>query len=247
MKKTIIIHPEYTFLKPYIDSIHEEFERGGETIYKDRNEIKIFHWEGIPINVKRFKVPIIINRFAYTYIRPSKAKRSYEYAGILVKKGISTPQPVATIHTYRNGLLHYSYFISLQVDYDQTMYQFGHIPVAGKEHILKAFARFTAALHEKEIYHQDYSPGNILFHETPEGADFCLVDINRIQFGAVSLKKGCANFARLWGKEDFFRLIGIEYARQRKAEEELCIKLILLYRKRFWKKFAMKREIPFKL
>ncbi len=248
MSKTVInINPRFAHFTPFVDSITEEFEKGGKTIYQERNIIKVFEVDGTLINVKRFKVPIFINRIAYTFFRPSKATRSFNYAEILFKKGIYTPEPIATILIYRNGLLHQSYFISLQVPYDQDMYQFGTKPLQGNEHIIKAFTIYTAKLHTQEVYHFDYSPGNILFRETSDGIEFCLVDINRMRFGPVSLEKGCANFARLWGQDDMFHFIAREYALARHADVEQCTKWVFYYRRKFWKRYTKKYAMPFEL
>lgn len=244
-KQEIIINPQYASYSSFVYAIPERFEKEGDTIYKARNEIKVFEVDGVKLNVKRFKVPNIFNRFIYTYIRSSKAERSFRYAEKLLKAGIYTPPPVATIHQYKNGLLALSYLITLQVDYDQNMYQFGKIPLDEKKDIIVHFAQYTAELHAKEVYHNDYSPGNILFRQSADGVDFCLVDINRMRFGPVSLKKGCANFARMWGKEDLFILLAREYAKARNVDEELCRHWILYYRSRFWKRFANKHGMPF--
>lgn len=247
MKIQININPEYSRFTSFVNTITEEFEKGGKTIYNERNIIKVFEVDGTLVNVKRFKVPIFINRIAYTFFRPSKAARSFSYAQILTKKGIFTPEPIATILIYKGGLLHQSYFISLQVPYDQDMYQFGRKPLQGNEQTIKAFTLYTAKLHAQEIYHFDYSPGNILFRETNEGIDFCLVDINRMRFGQVSIKEGCANFARLWGQDDMFRFIAREYALARGADVEQCTQWVFHYRKKFWKRYTRKYPMPFEL
>ena len=83
--------------------------------------------------------------------------------------------------------------------HDRNFYEFGRGGIDGREDILRAFARFTARVHEAGFLHVDYSPGNILFRKGAQGIDFCLVDINRMHFGLVSVRSGCENFARLWG------------------------------------------------
>jgi hypothetical protein len=61
-----------------------------------------------------------------------------------------------------------------------------------------------------------------------------------MQFGKVSVKKGCAAFARLWGQEPMFRLLAECYAKARGAEPEACIRRTLYCRKRFWTAFKRK-------
>lgn len=46
-----------------------------------------------------------------------------------------------------------------------------------------------AELHEAEVYHADFSPGNVLYDRTEEGVRFSLIDINRMYFGPVSLNE----------------------------------------------------------
>ena len=60
-----------------------------------RNKIKLFDLERTQINIKSFKVPNLINTIAYKYFRKSKARRSFEFANILLENKIGTPQPIA--------------------------------------------------------------------------------------------------------------------------------------------------------
>lgn len=241
----IVIHPHYRRFSSFIHTLPERFDREGVTIYKARNEIKVFEVEGVKLNVKRFKVPHFINRIAYTFFRPSKVLRSYTYALEIEKRGGDTPPAVGYILFKKGGLIHTSYFISLQYDYE-PMYKPGQLPLAENADLFEAVARYTASLHAKGIYHADYSPGNILYKRTAEGIRFCLVDINRMCFGPVSVRKGCANFARLWGGEDVFRLMARAYAEARGADPACCTRWVLEARTRFWKRYARRHEVCFK-
>jgi hypothetical protein len=238
----MVINPKYESLRGWIDEIPERFELEGRTVYSGRNLIKVFELDGRQINVKRYRKPHLLNRIVYSFFRPSKAKRSFRYAFLLDSKGIATPEPLAYIITKRCGLIDYSFLITLQVDYRHTMYEFGKGGVEGREHIVEALARFTAQLHEAGVYHKDYSPGNILFNETP---DFCIIDINRMRFAPVSVRRGCANFARLWGQKPMFCLLASSYAKARKADEQDCLRWILHDRAKFWKQYRRKRELTF--
>lgn len=241
----ISFNPDYRHLETFVNALCTRFDREGETIHKGRNEIKVFDCDGQPINVKRFRIPHLANRVIYTFFRKPKAERSFVHALKLRQAGVGTPDPVAFILEYKGGLLHYSYFVSLQITGYDTMYGIGKTPFEANEKTLAAFARFTAEIHEKGIYHKDYSPGNILRKDIEGGTDFRLVDINRMVFGNVTVRKGCANFARLWGKEDVFRCIAREYAAARKADVRQCTRWVLYFRNKFWKRYALKRAIPF--
>ncbi|MDR0795183.1 MAG: lipopolysaccharide kinase InaA family protein [Tannerella sp.] len=243
--KKVAIHPDYVSYTGFIDRLPEIFHAEGNTIYKGRNEIKVFEVNGVRINVKQYKVPIFINRIIYTFFRPTKAHRAYTFAFELLSKGFDTPHPIAYILVKKAGLIHRCYFISLQSPYPRNMYEFGEGPLTGRESVIRGLAHYAAKLHDAGIYHKDFSPGNILFQQTEDEVKFLLVDINRMQFGPVSIEKGCANFARLWGGDEMFRLLASEYAIARHADVDDCTRWVFDYRKRFWKKYTRKHGKPF--
>jgi hypothetical protein len=61
-----------------------------------------------------------------------------------------------------------------------------------------------------------------------------------MRFGEVSVKRGCAGLARLWGDESTFRTIAGAYAKARGADAALCIKWVMKYRRRFWRVFVLR-------
>ena len=164
MNRQIVIHPDYSGLRDFITRLPDIFLHEGEYLHDGRNKIKIFDVCGLKVNVKRYRIPIFFNRFIYLYLRKTKAERAYEYALRLQKMGIHTPVPIAYIIEKKGMLLGYSYFISIQEDYSRRFYEFGNAELT-EEHamIWKEFGRYTARLHQQNVCHQDYSPGNILF------------------------------------------------------------------------------------
>ena len=248
MNRKIVIHPDFNHLQAFIQQIPSIFLSEGAYLHDGRNKIKIFEFAGLRLNVKRYRIPLFINRLVYVYLRHPKALRAYEYARRLQSMQIPTPTPIAYILEKQGGLLGFSYFISLQVDYPRRFYEFGSARLTPSEQeILTAFGIFTARLHEQGVYHQDYSPGNILFEQKNGQTDFCLVDINRMEFGPVSFRKGCANFARLWGSPQMFRIIARAYARSRHFEEEATCREVLKQREKYWRKVIRKRPAEFPL
>ncbi len=247
MSVKTVINPRYENLRDFITSLPGEFTRGGQYVHKGRNEIKVFEAGGLHLNVKRYRIPLFINRLIYAYFRAPKAERAYTYALRLLEKQIRTPEPVAYMIEKKNGILGYSYFISIQMPYSRRFYEFGDAPLTGNEDIIRAFARYTASLHEAGIYHKDYSPGNILFDTVEGKPEFCIVDINRMEFGKVDIKKGCANFARLWGQKHFFLLLACEYAKARGFDETECCRLVMDFRKKHWSTLSKKKAVKFRL
>ena len=234
----IVTDPKYDSWREWLEQLPATFSEQGKVIYDARNQIRIMNgWDGSEVCVKRFHAPRFLNRFVYSFWRMQKAIRAFHNALRLKLAGIGTPEPVAFLLTKRFGLLGESYLVSRKSSLTRNFYEFRHHPLAGNEDIVRAFARFTALMHEKGILHKDYSPGNILFDRQKDGSvAFEIVDINRMTFDRpVDLDTACRNFCRLWGKEDFFRLLAKEYAKARGFDEAECTRLTIKYWKRFWR------------
>ena len=208
-----VINPAYGRFEDFVRRVPRIFSEEGKTIYKARNEIKVFEVDGVELNVKRYRVPLLINRIIYRFFRRPKAVRAYEYALRLVAKGFETPAPIAYILFRKKGFLGYSYFISLQSSY-KTLYKVGQRPVEENEDIFRALGTYMAKLHEAEVYHADFSPGNVLYDRTEEGVKFSLIDINRMHFGPVSLKRGCREFLPFVGTGSRFSFNGRDLCRE---------------------------------
>lgn len=236
---TLVVNPKYNHLKEWVTRLPETFASQGEVLYDARNQIRrIAAPDGCPVCVKRFHSPRFLNRLVYSFMRPPKAVRAYKNAVLLQEHGVFTPEPIAYLLQTQGGLLGESYLVCRYSSLSRNFYEFRHHPLEGYEPVVKAFARFTAHMHEQGILHLDYSPGNILFDIDDQNGQvqFEIVDINRMQFDQfVSLDTACRNFCRLWGKEDFFRLLAREYAQTRGFDADTCTSLTLKYWKRFWR------------
>jgi tRNA A-37 threonylcarbamoyl transferase component Bud32 len=106
-----------------------------------------------------------------------------------------------------------------------------------RDAIFAAFGRFTAQLHEQGILHADYSMGNVLFQPTSQGADFQLVDLNRMRFNQrIDCRRGCRNFERIDTDSHALSTIARAYAQARGYDPEECVRLVLKMRWRKHKK-----------
>lgn len=242
----VIINPVYSQLTSFIKGLPESFNEGGDLIYEARNQIKRFREQDVDMMVKCYKVPIRINRFIYAFFRPSKAKRAYEYARILLSKGIRTPEPIAYIEVKRGAVFYQGYFISKMEDYPRMMRDF-YNSIGTGEHILKEFAKFTLKVHEAGILHLDYSPGNVLFEEVGDEVHFSLVDLNRMRFGKLSRKECLRNFDRISPSDEVTSFIVSEYARLRGWDVESSVKTALCYKVEFWRRTAKKAALKKKM
>ena len=146
MKMRYKLHVDFSDKKDFLLEIEKHFNTSRHSIHKARNEIKII--DGFV--VKYFKIPHIINRFAYTFLRDSKAKKSYLNA---LKIAAFTPKPLGYIEFFSFGLLEKSYFISEHFEYDFTIKKvLDDTFLENRETILNAFVSFSYDLHQHDIF-----------------------------------------------------------------------------------------------
>ncbi|MGB6019285.1 MAG: lipopolysaccharide kinase InaA family protein [Sulfurimonadaceae bacterium] len=243
MSFKIEVAPLYPAFTSILTNIKSLFRSNGETIHKARNELKIIELEGIACVVKAFRVPNIINQFAYAYIRKSKAYKSYHNAMQLQELGVNTPAPIGYIEFYDKGLIQESFFISEHYKYDFTMAHVRDDDPADKQAILEAFAAFTYAIHLKGVWHVDYSGGNILINRKESDYEFSLVDINRMEFRKVSGYEGLENFNKMWFDEDALRTIAKKYAQLADLDETRAVNEVLAHDQKLKAHVLRRRKI----
>lgn len=246
----IKINPKYEGMRSFIERIPDVFEREGRTIYTGRNLIKVMQApDGTEWNVKRFHVPSGPNRLIYSLgIRKPKGQRAFEYPMILKNKGIGTPTAIALIEQRNSlGLLGYTYLITLQCNYGHTLYEVGDAKPGTYEDLAKNLAHFAANIHNRNVLHKDFTPGNVLWKLDDEGYHFMIVDINRMKFGTVGMKEGLRNLSRFWGPKDFIRILVSEYALLRDCDVDEAVAYVMKERAKFWTRFGKKHPIKFKL
>lgn len=213
----------------FILNIKDYFKNNEQTIHKARNELKIINHNGIDTVVKAFRIPNIINQFAYAYIRDGKAKKSFENSMKLIELGVNTPEPIGYIEFYSNGLLKESFFISEEFKYDFTMAHIRDDQPSYKSEVLEEFAKFTFDIHQKRVWHSDYSGGNVLVKEQDNKYEFSLVDINRMKFMDIQNYDGLENFNKFWFNEKDLTIIAKSYSKVAKLDEDKAIKEIIFH------------------
>lgn len=180
------INPKYKLISSSINSITnpESFDQQGELLFTGRNTIKRFCLGGIDVVVKRYGHITAFNRFMYSTFRKSKAMRAYQHASQLRELGISTPEEIAMIETYKNGILQSCYFISAY----STYHSMAFLRDKGFDRenmypLIDAMVEWIVELHDKGIFHQDLNVSNILYKELANGDfDFQVIDNNRMKF-----------------------------------------------------------------
>lgn len=218
MSREIVVNPTYRTDKNEIENAINNFSNNQDYLVKgSRNSIKKLRLEnGETCTIKAFKIPNFINKIAYRFFRESKAKRSYNYAKILIEKGFKTPTPIAYVeHKTAFSFLDSYYFCAFIKD-DFTYREVVHTPnFPDFENVLRQFTQFTFALHEAGIEFLDHSPGNTLIIDKKDGTyDFYLVDLNRMKFhDSMTLDQRINNFVRLTPHRESVEIMAKEYAR----------------------------------
>ena len=240
----IIVAEEYKPLKNEIQNIIENFEVQGRPFNEgQRNSIRIFNLEGKQINIKSFKIPNAVNKIAYKFFRKSKAERSFNYARILIKKGIGTPGPVAYAEETLPLTFGKSYYASEHLESDLTYRELVTQPEFPQhEAILRAFTRFTFHMHEQNVEFLDHSPGNTLIKLNDGNYQFFLVDLNRMNFREMSFEDRMKNFSRLTPKEEMVQIMASEYAKCIQKPETEVFGKMWFYTREFQDKFHRKQK-----
>ncbi|MDR3652944.1 MAG: lipopolysaccharide kinase InaA family protein [Paludibacter sp.] len=225
----IVINPAYKILNTFITNVQKLFDQEGELVYTARNQLKSYSVQGYDVIVKRYKIPHIVNRIAYTFLRPSKAKRAYEYALKLLQLGVDSPAPIAYIEQYKYGLLTHGYFISI---YEKDYSDVRELMLGNQKDdaLLRELAIYIADFHSKGILHLDMSPGNILYKKIGNKYNFTLIDINRMKFlPAVDNEQRYKSFKRLSQNEAVLTKIAKTYATASNLNEDETIDKINRY------------------
>lgn len=231
--------------KLQLDNFIDNFDTLGQSFgNQDRNALKLFNLGDFTINIKSFRTPNLINRVAYRFFRKSKAQRSYEYAKILIDKGIGTPKPIAFYEFTTYFFFRKSYYVSIQQECDLTYRELTtNFDIEDHESILRAFTRFTYKLHENEVNFLDHSPGNTLIVRNNNDYDFYLVDLNRMEFGKMNFETRIKNFSKLTIHKSMVKVMSNEYAKCTGDDEKKIFDAMWSYTKSFQEKFYRRNRI----
>ncbi|WP_292949754.1 lipopolysaccharide kinase InaA family protein [Olleya sp. UBA1516] len=175
-------------------------------------------------------------------MRPTKAKRSFEYANRLIDCGVSTPFPIAYIENTSIFGLKSSYYISKHIDYDFEFRALIHNPqFPERVKILQQFAAFTFKLHENNIDFLDHSPGNTLITKNANHYNFYLIDLNRMRFKPMSFDNRMHNFRRLWLSKTMIKILAEAYSKLYNKSYQDTYDLMLKHSRAFQLKINSKK------
>lgn len=245
------INPQFQSISKEIKNIFLDFDNSGkEFVNGKRNTIKIFEVDDLNVNVKSFKIPNKINQFVYRFFRKSKARRSFEFANLLLKKGIGTPQPIGFMELYGGMGLQRSFYASEHQTCNLTFRELVEIPdYPDHENILRQFVQFCFQMHEAGIEFKDHSPGNTLIEKVGEGQyKFYLVDLNRMRFhDKMNIELRMKNLSRLTPKKEMVEVMCDEYAKVSGYEVSKLTEMLWSYTSKFQDKYHRKIRMKQKL
>jgi len=210
----VVVSPEYQSLNEWLLQIPRLFsDNQGELLFSGRNQIRLFEVHGEKFVVKRFKRNDIFKTLIYTFFRKSKARRSYENAVELRKRGFHTPSEIAYIECTTCGLVTQVYYVCAYTD-GQPIRPRLIEQEPFDESLAVAYARYVASLHEAGVLHRDLNPTNVLVDAENH---FELIDINRMSFfdGPVPKNDCMENLTLFYWLTPAYRFILNEYAHQR--------------------------------
>lgn len=229
------INPKYADWKSlgdYITRLPDSFKHNGRVLWNGRNKIKAFDLpvkedEGLQrvVVVKRFKRLNFVQKLIYIF-RTHKARRAYLNGLELVERGVSTPEPMATVEVKRGCFIEHAYYIcgettlrSIESETDRDDWN---------RQLAAAFANFVADLHSKGILHNDLNDTNVLYENDENNTfHFSVIDINRMRFYPVGENipdnECIENLTRFTGRLDLFEFVAREYAKARNLDADAWV------------------------
>ena len=174
-------HPD-TLLQPNKDAALRHARNAIWAVEDPRNNTRQLT---IKQPVKMYPHKAFLDRF-----KPSKAKRSWNGAMELLRRGIGTAQPVAYFEKIGDSTLKQNFYICEFVAADAHIGQiFSHLTSGetswrgiAADDIFKQLAEFCWRMHQRLVVFRDLSGGNILVSVLPDNQlKFSLIDTARLR------------------------------------------------------------------
>jgi hypothetical protein len=110
------------------------------------------------------------------------------------------------------------------------------------DQLMKDLAAFTFNLHQRGIYHMDYSNGNILAKKAADHYEFALIDNNRMKFGNFSYSRRLKNFRLLGLSQNQLAAVARAYARLENSDEEDAVQRVVQSERRHTERRNLRRH-----
>lgn len=241
------VHPDYKYLTPLLRGIPNGEYKCEKVFCNERNIVELTTFLGRKYVIKRYKRPTLFNCLMYTFFRKSKARRAYDYALLLMERGINTPFPVAYIEEKKWGIFCTGYFVSEYLPYS-TLRDLKVADLSVEEHkkLVQDIISYTIELNDKKVLPLDFNPGNIFCYRKDNDRHwrFALTDVNRMQFGKmVGFNDTMRAFAQFGITTDKIYKVMVEYSLQKNIDIDFAMFVFLFYRIRRRSVSVMKRKV----
>jgi len=228
----------------FIDDIQVYFAQEDSTLFEKRNTVKCLEYKGQLYAVKSFKIPHLLNQIVYRFFRASKAQRSYENSLKLKALDINTPTPIAYAEFPSLLFFQESYYVSEFFDFDfEIRAVLADAQYEDRENILRGFVAFSYDLHNKGVYHSDYSPGNVIIKKLDEGYVFSIIDVNRMKFLLFDDALRLKNLSRFSTTKEDLHFIATEYAKLAAMDAVFALESLTAYHEEHQKYLANKKRL----
>ena len=222
----VVVNPEFIALKGFVENVLSHSYNASETYRAFRNIVEDVTADGVRMVVKRFRKPTEFNRVVYTFIRPTKAKRSYNYSLRLKSMGIDVPAPIGYVEKKKGLFFHTGCYISLYTDYRSVKDFESPEKKDQMEQFLKEFTDFVVDFHSKKLVHNDFNVDNILYKVIDGHYRFQLIDLNRVQFNNHSLNKCAKDISSIHFDKKIMDKVISDYCRLRSIDLEKFTRLV---------------------
>lgn len=241
MSMYYVVADSYKDKEEWVKALPHSFPNGGKLLRDARNTVAVY--DGRNLVVKRFKRVAIIQAIAYTFFRPTKARRAYYYAERLLSLGIATPKPVAFIEIKEGMLFRRGFFIS-EYSSDADLLCLEQMTTSERKPYVDAFVGFMLRLHKAGFMHGDSNLTNFMYHRENDGTlSFSTIDINRSHFlsSEPSHKQCLHNLVRLTHNRELLKEIVGAYALLRGWNEKESFDFVMSKLSFFETKLSIKR------
>ena len=168
-----------------------------QVIYRGRNLLYRTTLAGHAVIIKRFRCRGGYQRLLYRW-RSSKAQRSFHHAQALLDAGFCTPTPWAFAERRQGRELVDSVYICAWLPGCHEIRALLNNPdYPDRTDHLYRVGQLVGRLHQAGILHRDLTPGNVLISDAKQPGRYDMVDLNRMQFGPVSPRRGLRNLVGL--------------------------------------------------
>lgn len=202
-------------------------------LHRDRNTLWRCEVLGRPVVVKRFRLRRSLRMRIDLACRGSKALRSFDIAQRLLGLGMATPEPLAAVEVHEDGAVARAYYVCAWQEHAGTARALRDEGFPEAERHVRELGGWAGRLHEAGALQRDLNGGNVLLVGAPAGSFVhALVDLNRVRFGRVALRRGLANLVLLGFPGDRARPLVEGYCAARGADADAA-----------WRAFRLERAL----